>query len=128
MAYMNQEKKAVIAAELKKIMPKGWKYSLAVKNHSTLSLTIREAPVDLIRGLNKTPSFDPATQSRTQITLHNVDNRFADPEIDTLFTEINRVMNLGNWDRSEYISDYIDVGFYTELNIGTYEKPFIFRG
>lgn len=30
MAYMDQEKKAKIAAALKKVMPKDWKYSLSV--------------------------------------------------------------------------------------------------
>ena len=30
MAYMNQEKKAEIAKELKKVMPNGWKYTLEV--------------------------------------------------------------------------------------------------
>jgi phenolic acid decarboxylase len=44
MAYVNQEKKAKI---LKKVMPKGWKYSLAVRNHSTIVCTIKSAPVDL---------------------------------------------------------------------------------
>jgi hypothetical protein len=30
MAWMNQERKATLATGLKKVMPKGWKYSLAV--------------------------------------------------------------------------------------------------
>ena len=48
MAFMNQDKKAVIAAQLKAVMPAGWKYSLRVSDHSTLRLLIASAPVDLL--------------------------------------------------------------------------------
>ena len=47
MAYMNQEKKARIAAALKTVIPPTWKWSLGVRNHSTITLTIASAPVDL---------------------------------------------------------------------------------
>lgn len=41
MAYMNQEKKAKIAALLKPVLAKyGLKGSLAVHNHSTIRLTV----------------------------------------------------------------------------------------
>jgi hypothetical protein len=30
MAWMNQERKAALAARLKRVLPEGWKYSLAV--------------------------------------------------------------------------------------------------
>jgi hypothetical protein len=35
MAWMNQKRKAALAAGLKRVLPKGWKYSLAVRDHST---------------------------------------------------------------------------------------------
>jgi hypothetical protein len=52
MAYMNQEKKAVIAAALKAVMPADWKYGLTVQNGMTIVLTIKSAPVDLIAMIN----------------------------------------------------------------------------
>lgn len=48
MAWMNHERKAALAAGLKKVMPKGSKYSLAVRHHSTLVLTISKAPIDMV--------------------------------------------------------------------------------
>lgn len=39
MAYMAQEKKAKIAEALKLVVPKGWKYHLSVKNHSSICFT-----------------------------------------------------------------------------------------
>lgn len=48
MAYITQDQKKEIATLLKNVVPKGWKYSLAINNHSTLVMTIRSAPVDLL--------------------------------------------------------------------------------
>jgi hypothetical protein len=40
MAFITQEEKKAIAAQLKKVIPSTWKYSLSVQNHSALMLTI----------------------------------------------------------------------------------------
>ena len=49
MAYMNQEKKAIIKANLDKILkPLGIKYSLSVRNHSTITCTLQSSPIDFI--------------------------------------------------------------------------------
>lgn len=43
MAYVSKEKKQKIAAALKTVMPKGWRWSLAI-NHGSIA----SAPVDLM--------------------------------------------------------------------------------
>ena len=49
MAYMNQERKAVIAAALKPILAKyGVKGSLSVRNHMTICLNIKSGKIDFI--------------------------------------------------------------------------------
>ena len=54
MAYMNQECKAKIAAALKAIPGlNDWSYSLRVSSHSTIVMTIRTAPFDLLAGYVK---------------------------------------------------------------------------
>jgi hypothetical protein len=50
MAYMNQEKKAKIAATLKPILKKyGIKGSLSVRNHTSIVLTITAGKVDFYK-------------------------------------------------------------------------------
>lgn len=44
MAYISQDLKKEIVAEVKKILPKGWKVTFKVHNLSTLICTIREMP------------------------------------------------------------------------------------
>jgi hypothetical protein len=33
-------------------------------------------------------------------------------------------MNTGNWNRSDIMTDYFDVGHYIDLTFGTWDKPF----
>ena len=60
MAYMTQSNKKRIAEKLKTVMPTGWKYSLAVRDHSKLVLTIQAAPVDILRAMAASSGFTPA--------------------------------------------------------------------
>jgi hypothetical protein len=47
MAYMNQEKKAKIAAKIKPLLKRyGLKGSLAVRNHSTIVLNLKSGKID----------------------------------------------------------------------------------
>ena len=57
MAYMSQDKKKEIAAELKKVLKgSGLKYSLGVHHHSTLYITIKQGPIDFIQNMIETMS------------------------------------------------------------------------
>lgn len=49
---------------------------------------------------------------------------FQDSEIAAVFEKIIAALNLGNYDRSDYMRDFVDVGHYVELRIGRYDKPF----
>lgn len=120
MAYMNQEKKAVIATALKRVVPKSWKYSLAVDNGSTLCMTIRSAPVDLIA-----LSAQEHKRDYLQVNHHYADRAFTDEAVSTTIQAIVDALNLNNHDNSDSQSDYFDVGHYVRLNIGSFGKPFI---
>ena len=125
MAYVDQAKKARIAAEVKKVVPKGWKYSLSVYHHSTIVLTVQSAPVDLIAQVNERHKGDPG--ERTACTTHTSINPYYAKSTwgeDHPFARIVAALNLENHDRSDIMSDYHDVGHYVELRIGKWDKPF----
>jgi hypothetical protein len=151
MAHMNQEKKARIAAALKLVIPKGWKYSLAVRNHSTIVLTISSAPVDilaeltgsLMNGYAKNLFRNLWAVSQRVCAAHNglklqherehvnlnvyyLDKAF-DGELLATFKAINKALNLDNHDRSDSMTDYFDVGHYVEINVGAWNKAFAVR-
>lgn len=134
MAYMNQERKAKIAAELRKVVPAGWKYSLAVHNHSTLVLTISEAPVDLIEEIAQRVSepdvglryYDRAAEVR-QLQYARLNEYYLERQLGAslpVFEAIKAAMNSGNHDNSDPMTDYFDVGWHITIQIGRWDKPF----
>lgn len=127
MAYMNQEKKARIATALKAVVPKDWKYSLSVRNHSTIVMTIYSAPVDLIEEANRCADEGGRTWRVNGQTFNA--NPYA-PEhyfIESLplIQKVLAAMNGGNHDRSDPTTDYYDVGWYVNLEVGRWDKPFV---
>lgn len=132
MAHMNQEKKALIAAELKKIMPKDWRYSLAVDNRLAIRLTISSAPYDLLNMIESKREYQEswkigiAAKGYYRTNDANPSSDFADKYILGIFNQIKAAMNIGNWDRSDLMTDYFDVGHYVYVWIGSDEKHFLF--
>lgn len=126
MAYMDQERKALLAAELKKVVPAGWKYTLAVRNHSTIVMTITEAPVDLCtERVRSDYSMDGCHFS---VNPYWVETQFKPGAARDAIVAILSALNTGNHDRSDTLSDHFDVGWYVDLNVGRWDKPFVATG
>jgi hypothetical protein len=129
MAYFSQENKASKAPAIKAILKKyGLKGSLSVNNHSTLVLTIREGKIDFIKNLNERcinePRFTPVT-NYIDVNPYWYKEHFTGVAKDCL-TELLDVMNIGNHDRSDPQTDYFDIGWYVDIKIGNWDKPYIF--
>lgn len=125
MAYMSQEKKSKIAAALKSVVPTSWKYSLAVRNHSTIVMTVASAPFDLLAafkpafGCDKPPTY-------LSVNTHHIGTHCQDECLAEVLQKIADALNLDNHDNSDLMTDYFDVGHYVELTIGRWDKPFVF--
>lgn len=131
MAYMNPARKSVIAAALKSIIPAGWKYSLSVDNHSSIVLTIAAAPVDLLGEIRRVSNSQPENSdspipemTHSSINHHYLARQF-EGETLALFRRIDAAMHDGNHNNSDIQTDYFDVGWYVDINIGRWNKPFI---
>jgi len=121
MAYMSQEKKAKIAPQVKAICKKyGVKASLAVSNHSTLVLNVKQGPIDFI---NDFGNSEDAAKFGIQVNPYWYKEHFVGESREFL-TEVITAMNVGNHDRSDIQSDYFDVGWYVDVNIGRWNKPY----
>jgi hypothetical protein len=135
MAYMSQERKATIAADLKKVFPKGWKYSLAVRNHSTIILTLREAPMDLLGNMLETqknlPHYEKdkgmegqVAKGHVYVNEKHVDRSFSGKALEIMQAAADAMMK-GNHDNSDIQTDYFDVGWYVDIQLGKWDAPFI---
>jgi hypothetical protein len=122
MAYMSQENKAKLALEIAKVMPTNWKHTLKVRHHSTLVLTIRQAPVDLIEE-NLVCASRPEPSSNRTLNVYHLNGEYANKLL-KIFESIKGAMMVGNHDNSDSQSDYFDVGWYIDINIGDSDSPF----
>lgn len=133
MAYMNQERKAELAPKIKAVFKKyGVKGSIAVNNFSTLVVNIKSGPIDFIGNYNTTGidrwrepwPFQPATDY-IDVNPYWHHEHFSGPAKEFL-GELITAMNVGNYDNSDIMTDYFDVGWYIDVNIGKWNKPYVF--
>ena len=137
MAYMSQEKKAKLAPAIKAVLKKyGVKGSLAVSNHSTLVLNVKSGPIDFVENYIQTDIDKPygqkmATdqvnylrkQQALDVNVYWYKEHFSGKALKFL-EEIVPLMNVGNHDRSDAQVDYFDLGWYVDVNIGRWNKPY----
>ena len=128
---MSQEKKAKIAPVVKAVLKKyNVKGSLAVRNHMSLVLNIKSGPIDFIGNFNKTVGERPGgfrtgspAQRSIDVNTYWYQDHF-DGVAKEFLKEVITAMNDGNHDRSDIQSDYFDVGWYVDVNIGKWNKPY----
>lgn len=123
MAYMDQDKKRVIAAAVKAVMPQGWKYSLAVRDYQVIVCTIRRAPFDLMAALAKS---EFGRTDHRDLNPYYIREEFDDECVADVFERIVSALNTGNHDRSDSQRDHFDIGHYVNIKIGDWDKPFIY--
>lgn len=136
MAYINQETKAQIVKEVKKLLPKGWKASYAIKDHSNLIMTISQAPVD-VYGAIVTDSYGYDMGARTLDEGYRTlylgtgtlsKDQFNCEEIGDIMEKVSAALQAHNYNKSQVEYDHHDVGYYTRINIGTFNKRFVCAG
>lgn len=125
MAYVSQELKAKLAPTIKAICKRyGVKASLAVRNHSTLVLNIKSGKIDFINDYGSTPEARAdAEKFGIQVNPYWYKDHF-NGEAYHFLSEIIPAMNDGNHDRSDIQTDYFDVGWYIDVNIGRWNKKY----
>lgn len=132
MAYMSQERKAKIAPAVKAILKKyGVKGTLAVRSHSTLVLNIKSGMIDFIENYNKTVEARPGgfrtgspAENCLDVNPYWYNEHFSGKAL-KFIDEIMRAMNTGNHNNSRIEVDYFDVGWYVDVNIGRWNKPYV---
>ncbi len=131
MAFFSQERKAELSPRVKEICKKyGIKASTAVDNHSTFVLNIKSGKIDFIKNANEMRKKDVycrddrEIQDSIQVNVYHCDKHFSGKALKFL-QEVLAVMNEGNFDKSDIQSDYFCVGFYVDINIGRWNKPYI---
>ena len=138
MAYMNQERKAKIAALIKPILKKyGVKGTLSVRSHSTICLTLKSGSIDFIENYIQTDIDKPYGNKMEQ---RHVDYVRKNQSLDVnpywfqehftgkakaFLTEAMAALKSANWyDRTDAQIDYFDTAYYCDINVGKWDKPY----
>jgi len=115
MAYINQEKKKELAPRIKHVLKKhGMKGTLSIDNYSTIRLTLKSGSID----------FGTDSINEYWYKDHFADN----PEALGFLSEVIPALNVGNFDNSDIMTDYFHVGWYVDVNLGKYSKPYVYTG
>ncbi len=114
MAYIDAEKTAEIRKELKEKFPKPWKFSVRNQHHSSIAVSIIEAPINFLEDYDDT---------NLQVNHYYLDDHWEGTALAAL-KDITKIVNEGNFDKSDLMTDYHHVGWYFDLQIGKYDKPF----
>ena len=133
MAYVSQELKSKLSPAIKAVCKKyGIKASIAVRNHMTLALNVKSGKIDFIGNSNRvcgadfyqmSRGFKPNTTGYDQVNPYHFQSHY-DGDAKAFLSEVLAVMNDGNWDKSDIQSDYFNVGWYVDVNIGSWNKPY----
>ena len=124
MAYITKEEVKVIRDNLKKAFPE-IKFSVKMRNHSTVLVTIKESPYNFelngkeYRDVNQY-HFD------TDMDGHDWDKNIVKAHTHRpLLRKIFAIISKEHWDKSDIYTDYFNCSFYYYLSIGEYTKPYV---
>ena len=128
MAYMSQDHKKELAPAIRAwCKSHGVKASVAVRNHSSLVVNIKSGSLDFCNNYFETASAKrPITAqvpTHIQVNTYWAHEHFTGECRDFLVGLID-LMNIGNHDKSDIQSDYFNVGWYVDVNIGSWNKHY----
>lgn len=129
MAHMDQARKSTLAAAARTALAKwpGVKWSLSVRNHSTIVMTIAASDVDFAAAATEASLQQSISEGHVDVNRHYIARDFTGSARDFLLAAIE-ALSTGNHDRSDIQSDYFDVGWYVDIQIGRWNKPYRFTG
>ena len=139
MAYMNQEQKKQRAPQIKKVLKKyGLKGTIGVRNHMTLYVTIKEGALDFIGVAQKMNNDYAEMRGEKPVIMDNYDTihyphadryRRFDETIANFIDELAAAMKgTTYYNNDDAMYDHFDRAFYIDINVGNWEKPYIFTG
>jgi hypothetical protein len=133
-AYFSQEHKAKLAPTIKAICKRyGIRATLAVRNHSTLMLTIKQGEIDFIGNSNQVcgndhyqvaRGFKPNTSGYESVNPYHYKSHFSGRALEFLQEVIPAMYGPDYFDHSDSQSDYFHCSHYIDVSIGRWNSPY----
>lgn len=131
--YLSKELKEKLIKAVKSVTPATWSVSFAVRDHATIVMTIRSTPYALKdifteKKYNNTSSAYRDEEGNVFYIPFEY-HRFNDKdikidEVRDALSKIYEVLNMENYNDSDSMRGYHDVGYGVALNFGKYNAPY----
>tara|TARA_Y100000593_G_C4151002_1_gene257042 strand:- start:103 stop:525 length:423 start_codon:yes stop_codon:yes gene_type:complete len=137
MAYISQQEKKELAPGIKKVLKQyGLKGTIAINNYSSLVVNIKSGSLDLLGAAQKVNDIlaDRFNRPRTEIGTYLQANAYRDPQdydridktIGQFYSDLIKAMKGDKWyNRSDMMTDYHEIAYYLDINIGRWNKPYL---
>jgi len=113
MAYMDQERKSIIAANLKPVLKKyGVKGTLRVRDNSVIVLTLKSGKIDF-------------GSTRDQVNPYWFHEHYEGVAKDFLTEAFAALRSAGWYNNTRSEIDYFDIAYYVDVNIGKWNNHYV---
>lgn len=118
MAYITQEDKKELSIPIKAVLKKyNVKGTISIQHYCKLIVKIKSG-IFKFEGLKAIPAYGT-------LTFYHGSHKCCSEQENKFLKELHAVMNKGNYDNSNVYQDYHDVGWYTQIQLGDYDKPYV---
>lgn len=139
MTYISKEQQKEKLVKLKPLFKKyGLRATLARSNASKITLNIWKGSIDFMGQYNNyrinnkdrycdNSNVENFLNYKTFTITDNCTFKEFSGEALEFLIEANKILQQDNYDRSDMMTDYFDIGFFVNISIGNYEKDYIFK-
>jgi hypothetical protein len=131
MAYFSQEQKTAITPAMKALLAQyGVKGTIRVVSKMKVVLALKSGKIDFNADANEDALFIQANGRRHDLhaggdVYYHIERTFKEDSAARKFLEAAaKVLNRGNFDKSDVQTDYINVGHFVSITVGSYDKPY----
>jgi len=121
MAYVSQADKKSLAPAIKAVLNKyGMKGSIRIRNHSTLIVTVKSGNIDFsdyMRG-----------EAYVDVNPYWIDQHYSGTARKFLNELLDAMKGPNYFNDDDAMTDYFSRSHYTDISIGTWNKPYVFMG
>ena len=123
MAYISKEEKNAKAVLLRDLGKNhGVKLTVARDHYSTIVLNIASGKIDFFKDFQLKEDYENLTY--LYVNEYYIKDHFIGSSKKFLLAAY-AILNDGNHNNSDIMTDYYDVGFYIDIRIGRYNKPYL---
>ena len=118
MAYVSQADKKELAPAIKAVLKKyKMKASIAVRNHSTLCVTIASGVIDFSEYMREDDQY-------IDVNVYWIDTHYNGVQRDFLNELLDAMKGPKYFNDDDAMTDYFSRSHYTNINVGNWNKPY----